>query len=167
MRRPSPRADLPPRTSDNVKRQLAQGLAAEDVYAQFGATTYGGSSKHKQNPHLFGLEPFRGIRGDRTLCDKHASFRPSDMARIPALLDRALRASLVGSHIWTVDDNGWIYELAITNPATHERHGYPLRPAEAIAEIVFRHFKVWAANGGSASDKAAALACQKLYGFKP
>ena len=167
MKRPSPRAALPPRTSDNQKRRLAQDLTAEDVYARFGATIYCGSSKHKQNPHLFGLAPFRGIRGDRTLCDKHAAFRPSDMARIPDLLDRALRAGLVGSHMWTIDDNGWIYELSVTNSGTHERHGYPLRPSEAIAEVVFRHFKAWAVGAGSDKDMTAAVACQRLYGFTP
>jgi hypothetical protein len=167
MRKPSSRNNLPPRKSDNLKRKLAKNPSEVDVNTQFGATTYGGSSKHKRNPHLFGLEPFQGIRGDRTLCDEHASFGISDMARIPALLNRALQASLVGSHMWTVDDNGWIYELAITNVTTSERHGYPLRASEAIAEIVFRHFKAWAMQSGSSNDMSAALACQARYGFKP
>jgi hypothetical protein len=87
------------------------------------------------------------------------------MKRVPALLERALRAQLVGSHMWTVDDNGWIYELAVTNATTNEHHGYPLRPSEAIAEVVFRHFQQWAWENGSESDKAAALACQERYGF--
>lgn len=165
MRRPSPRADLRPRTSDNAKRHLDTNLTAEQVRAQFGATTYCGSPKHKQNPHIFGLEPFRGNRGDRTLCDSHASFQPSDMARIPVLLDRALRSGLVGSHMWTIDDNGWIYELALTNATTSERHGYPLRPSEAIAELVFQHFASWATVNGDDSDRNAVHACRTLYGF--
>jgi hypothetical protein len=87
------------------------------------------------------------------------------MDRIPALLQRALRARLVGSHIWTVDDNGWIYELVVTNPTTNERHGYPLRPSDPFAVTVYRHFQGWALENGSEIEKAAAVACWELYGF--
>jgi hypothetical protein len=65
-----------------------------------------------------------------------------------------------------VDDNGWIYELAITNSESGEHHGYPLRPSEAIAETVYRHFQSWALENGSEKDKAAALACRERYGFR-
>jgi hypothetical protein len=50
---------------------------------------------------------------------------------VSVLLERALGAQLVGSHIWTVDDNGWIYELSVTNVTTNEHHGYPFRSSEA------------------------------------
>jgi len=115
MKRPKTRLASPPRRSENAKRKLFINITAVEVRARYRSVSYNGSSKHKQNPHLFGLEPFRGHRGDRTLCDKHASFSPQDIERIPALLQRALRARLVGSHVWTVDDNGWIYELVVTN----------------------------------------------------
>jgi hypothetical protein len=105
--------------------------------------TYKGSSKHKLTPHISGLPPFRGHRGDRTLCSKHASFSSADRKRVPVLLERALGGQLVGSHIWTVDDNGWIYELSVTNVTTHEHHGYPLPSSEAIAEL----FSVTFRNG--------------------
>jgi len=166
MKRPKTRLASPPRRSENAKRKLFINITAVEVRARYRSVSYNGSSKHKQNPHLFGLEPFRGHRGDRTLCDKHASFSPQDIERIPALLQRALRARLVGSHVWTVDDNGWIYELVVTNPTSNERHGYPLRPSEAIAEIVYRHFQSWAFENGSETDKAAALACRERYGFR-
>jgi hypothetical protein len=166
MKRPEIRSTLRPRRSDNEKRRLYFNIAAVEVQARYGSVFYKGSSKHKQNPHLFGLEPFRGRRGDRTLCDKHAAFLPADMERVPMLLQRALSARLVGSHIWTVDDNGWIYELAVTNPTSNEHHGYPLRSSEAIAEIVYRHFHGWALQHGSDSDKGAALACRERYGFR-
>jgi hypothetical protein len=166
MKKPKNRSSLPPRRSDNQKRKLYTGLSADEVRARYGHAFYKGSPKHKLNPHLFGLEPFRGRRGDRTLCDKHSAFSPEDMERVPALMQRALRARLVGSHIWTVDDNGWIYELALTNPANNERHGYPLRPSEAIAETVYRHFQSWALQEGSDADRAAALACRERYGFR-
>jgi hypothetical protein len=166
MRKPSTRASLPPRNSDNMKRKIDTSILVAEVRARYGTVSYEGSSKHKLNPHIFGLEPFRGRRGDRTLCDKHALFSPADMRRVPTLLERALRARLVGSHIWTVDDNGWIYELTVTNPTTNEHHGYPLRPFEAFAEIVYRHFQGWVLVHGSHADQAAALACRERYGFR-
>jgi hypothetical protein len=166
MKKPISRENLPSRKSENRKQKLNTMINSHEARARYGTPVYEGSSKHKQNPHLFGLEPFRGHRGDRTLCDKHASFSPIDMKRIPVLLERALRVPLVGSHLWTVDDNGWIYELAVTNATTNEHHGYPLRHSDAIAEIVFRHFQRWAFQEGSEGDRAAASACQQRYGFR-
>lgn len=166
MKKPKPRLDIPPRSNDNLKRKLHEILGANELAALFAGMAYEGSSKHKQNPHLFGLEPFRGDRGDRTLCDTHAGFRPADMARIPGMITRAQAASLVGNFIWTVDDNGWIYEMAVTNIGLKQYHGYPVRPSEAIAEKVFLRFRAWAELHGSPQDVAAAKACQSFYGFR-
>ncbi len=166
MKKPKPRLDIPPRSNDNRKPKLYEVMDTEALAALFDGMTYEGSSKHKQLPHLFGLEPFRGDRGDRTLCDRHAAFRPSDFARVPRMLARARAASLVGNFIWTVDDNGWIYELAITNAGLNQYHGYPLRPSEAIAEKVFIRFHAWAELHGEVEDVAAARACRNFYGFR-
>jgi hypothetical protein len=68
--------------------------------------------------------------------------------------------------MWTVDDNGWIYELAVTNRTSNERHGYPLRASEAFAETGYRHFQSWVLEHGSDADRAAALACRERYGFR-
>lgn len=167
MKKPKPRIDIPPRSNSNQKRKLHDIKPAAELAALFDGLAYEGSSKHKQNPHLFGLEPFCGDRGDRTLCDAHAKFGLSDRSRIPTLLDRARNASLVGNFVWTIDDNGWIYELAVTNREQKQYHGYPLRPNEAIAEKVFIRFRDWAALSGSEQDQAAARACERFYGFRP
>lgn len=167
MKKPKPRPDIPPRSNENRKRKLFDMMSTEQLATFFAGRKYEGSPKHKQNPHLFGLEPFRGERGDRTLCDAHARFSADDFARLPRLLERAQAASLVGNFVWTVDDNGWIYELAVTNAGQNQYHGYPVRPSEAIAEKVFIRFRDWAALHGSAQDKAAAQVCQSFYGFRP
>jgi hypothetical protein len=166
MKKPRTRPDIPPRSNDNRKRKLFEIMDSDRMKALFHEFICEGSSKHKQHPHLFGLEPFRGDRGDRTLCDRHAGFNPADISRIPRLLGRAQSASLVGSFMWTVDDNGWIYELAATNSAQNQYHGYPLRPSEAIAEQMFRRFDAWARLHGSSADVAAARACTSFYGFR-
>ena len=82
------------------------------------AVRYHGSSKHKLHPHLFDLPPFQGSRGDATLCDD-ADFQPADMAEVRALLLRGIRAGLIGHTgriLWTVANDGWIFEARETNP---------------------------------------------------
>ena len=126
---------------------------------------YEGSPKHKRNPTIFGLEPFNGERGDATLCDDHAGFQPTDMTRVDRLITRGLAARLVGTNLWTIDDNGWIYEARITNVDQSTYHAYPVRPTEAIAEPVFQRFAAWAEVGGDALDKRAAQNCAAMYGL--
>ena len=166
MKKPKPRTDIPPRNKNNNKRKLAEVVSDEVVATLLTTAHYKGSSKHKRNPAIFGLEPFNGRRGDATLCDEHAQMQPKDMARIPMLTTRGITARLVGTNIWTVDDTGWIFEARLTNSEQTEYHGYPVRPNEPIAEPVFRRFKAWADEFGQASDKQAALNCAALYGFK-
>ena len=167
MKKPPTRREVPPRSSDNTKRRLYDIMDSDQLAALFADMNYEGSSKHKLHPHLFGLAPFRGDRGDRTLCDTHAGFGPNDRARVLKLLGRARSASLVGNFIWTIDDNGWIYELAVTNVAQKQYHGYPLRPGEAICQPVFSRFEAWVRLGGSQPDADAAGACKSFYGFRP
>jgi len=165
MKKPPKRTEIPPRNKDNDKRKLATVVTDAEIAAFLAAVTYEGSPKHKRNPTIFGLEPFNGRRGDATLCDDHANFQPKDMARIQTLITRGLAARLVGTNLWTVDDNGWIYEARLTNKVTSEYHAYPVRPSEAIAEPVFRRFNAWAVTHGKTSDRLAAQNCAALYGF--
>ena len=129
---------------------------------------YEGSPKHKRHPHLFGLEPFNGDRDDATLCDE-ADFQPDQMADIPALVQRGIRAGLIGHTerlLWTVADDGWIFEARETNRETAEFHGYPILPEESIGRLVFNRFANWADAHGSAADRAAATACRLRYRFR-
>ena len=166
MKKPPKRSDIPPRNSDNNKRRLAPAVTDEVVTTLLGSVTYKGSAKHKRNPKLFDLEPFKGKRGDATLCDGHAEFQVKDMARIPDLIRRGINARLVGTNLWTVDDSGWIYEARLTNAGQAEYHAYPVRPKEAIAEPVYDRFREWADAFGQPSDKQVALNCAALYGFR-
>ena len=96
---------------------------------------YEGSPKHKRHPQLFDLEPFNGKRDDATLCDE-ADFSPDQIDEIPALVERGIRAGLIGHTarlLWTVADDGWIFEARETNRETTEFHGYPVLPEESIA----------------------------------
>ena len=169
MKKPIKRPDLPPRRSDNEKRRLDPDPDPDpDRIALLSSTIrYRGSPKHKRYPHLFGLEMFNGKRGDATLCDEHAGFSPQDMETIPEMIERGLRAGLVGKRmIWTVANNGQIFEARLTNSNTNEYHGYPVRSFEAIAESVYRRFAEWAAANGNSSDRNAVEACLVMYEFK-
>lgn len=74
------------------------------------------------------------------------------MARTGRLLRRGLLAGLFGSNdkqgdptlIWTVDDNGWVYEGRITTPTQALCHAYPLLPSDAFAKIVITRYAEWA-----------------------
>lgn len=165
--RPGTRDHLPRRRDSMRKRRFEENVSEADVQTRFAGITYGGSSKHKALPHLFGLVPSGSAPPDATLCDRDAGFTPNDMSRIPALLDRARRAHLIGNLIWTVDDNGWVYELELTNSGQNEHHGYPLRAGDPFVERVFGVFKEWAAVHGTDDDRNAAEACAKRYGLKP
>lgn len=167
MSRPKTRSNLPPRSDEKRKRCLDDAVSQDMLTARFKGIRYKGSSKHKRCPHLYGLEPFKGPRGDATLCDEHAGWQRSSEDRIPRLLGRARDAALVGSLIWTVDDNGWIYELQSTNSEQNEHHGYPLRPTDPFAEKIINRFATWAARHGTDQDIQAARACKARYDVKP
>ena len=129
---------------------------------------YEGSPKHKRHPHLFGLEPFNGERDDATLCDE-AEFRPEQVREIPALIQRGIRAGLIGHTarlLWTVADDGWIFEARETNRETTEFHAYPILPEESIARLVFDRFANWAQHHGTNADRSAAAACRLRYEFR-
>lgn len=163
--RPS-RNHLPQRNDTNRKRWLANDLSLEALAARFQAIRYGCSGKHKSNPYLYDVEPYRGGDSDRSLCDTHANFRKSDFPRIPTLLVRAKAAGLVGNLIWSVDDTGWIYELQTTNETQNDWHGYPVLPGDTFARQVFVRFATWAGTHGSVADQNAAESCALLYGLQ-
>jgi hypothetical protein len=175
MNRPPRRPDIPPRRSDNEKRRLhpEPGVTLR-VTALLRVATYHGISKHKRDPVRFGLRHYRGRRGDESLCDDHANFEPDQMPRVPAMMQRGIRAGLLGhlisqgapTMLWAVADSGWIFEARVTNISVPDYHGYPVRPSEAIAELVFRRFHAWAETHGEVADRRAAQACRALYGFR-
>ena len=128
---------------------------------------YLGSPKHKLHPHLFGLPPFNGERGDATLCDE-ADFEPSQMDEVSMLIRRGIRAGLIGYTqriIWTVADDGWFFVAREANRDTAEFHGYPILPSEAIARAVFNRFSVWVQEQGTDKEQSACDSCRFRYGF--
>jgi hypothetical protein len=140
------------RSSDNDKRCLREPRpTAKTCVALAARVRFEGSGKHKLAPRAFGLDPAASDEDD-TYCDGHAGFTPGDVTRVPVLLTRGILAGLVGHNdkqgdptlIWTIDDNGWIYEGRITIPSQAIYHGYPLLPSDAFAKIVIARYAEWA-----------------------
>ena len=173
MKKPPPRPCLPPRRSNNDKRRLLEAPDANLIQELQTHVNYRGSPKHKRHPHLFGLPPYQGARGDESLCDEHAGFAPAHMAAAPKLIERGICAGLIsdgpigsGRILWTVADTGWIFEARLTNVQQSEYHGYPVRGSEPIACCVYQRFAKWVQQSGTTTEKMAADNCKILYGFK-
>lgn len=137
------------RASPNDPRRLSEAMPSPAERAALAArATFDPYSKHKRNPGAYGLKGYEGEDEDPSYCDEHANFQPADMVRAPALLKRGIDAGLFGKTLkkgdpgllWTVDDNGWIYEAQITNPGYALYHAYPVLPNEAIARKVLMRY---------------------------
>lgn len=165
-RRPTSRANLPERNDAHRTRELDPKPASPEFTARFQNIRYGCSGKHKRNPYIYAVSPYHGSDTDCSLCDEHAGFQKTDLTRVPLLFRRAELAGLAGSLIWTVDDNGWIYELMSTNVGLNEWHGYPLLPTDSFAKQVWMRFDDWANRCGNNKDQNAASRCAQFYGFK-
>lgn len=151
MRRKPPPRTLQPRLSENEKRDLSPVMPSIAERAQLsGRVTYGGYAKHKRDPYAWGLEPFRGRAPDRTFCED-TGFGLADQGRIAQLLQRGIDAGLFGdlvrqgdpTMLWTLDNDGWIYELRQTIPGRALYHGYPLLPTNALGRKVIARFESW------------------------
>lgn len=107
---------------------------------------------------------------------------PDDITKVPILLERGILVGLTSDTesagkprlIWTVDDNGWVYEARLTNAGAGLYHGYPLLPGDAMAIKVVARFSDWAYEapeedlsrcGGFTRQRAVAivLAAEELY----
>lgn len=108
---------------------------------------YEGSPYHKKNPGDFGLTPPAAPRSDATLCDEAGV---TQRAVASALLDAAIDGGLASEattpegfpkQIWTVDDQGRVFEAMYGGSRTGCYHGYPIRTKDPLFD---RISKIWA-----------------------
>lgn len=161
---------MPSRLSDNDKRRLDPAPDVVLIARLCAGARYRGSPKHKAAPAAFGLPIWTRPHGDATLCDAHAGFTADQADSIPRILKRGIAAGLLGQGgriLWTIGDDGWIFEGRVTNEARQEYHAYPVRPSEAIARPVYERYAAWAQAHGDTTDREAQARCRDLYGFKP
>ena len=138
------------RTAENDPRDLMTPKPTQKACIDLAAKArFAPYSKHKKDPTIYKMTAYHGPDEDITYCDGDADFLLADMARAPNLLKRGILAGLWGdkskkgdpSRLWTIDDNGWIYEAQITNPGYGGYHAYPVLRNEAIARKVLARYR--------------------------
>ncbi len=160
------------RSAENDPRRLLEPPPSAHARVLLAAKAgFGPYSKHKRHPHLYDLKRYEGEDEDPTYCDEHAGFGPSDIPRALPLLKRGIAAGLFGkgtkkgdpSLLWTVDDNGWIYEAQITNPGYGLYHAYPVLPNEAIAGKVLMRYADYVTQQNDPVLNLSLVAARKRY----
>ena len=160
------------RSAPNDPRRLSEALPSLVVRGVLAArATFDSYAKHKRNPGAYKLKPYEGEDEDPTYCDEHAGFSPADIPRAPGLLKRGIDAGLFGKKkkkgdpglLWSVDDNGWIYEAQITNPGFAVYHAYPVLPNEAIARKVLLRYTDFVIQPNSPQLTASLAAARRRY----
>lgn len=143
-KKPAPRL-VTQRSRDNAKRRLSATLPTTTFRMELSSrVTYVPYSKHKFNPAAYKLTPYAGPDVERTYCDAHAHFGKENFVQIPVLLRRGVMLGLwsdlndedVPRLLWTIDENGWIFELRITNSGQAQYHGYPVLQGDPFARHV-------------------------------
>jgi len=169
-RKPPDRIDLP--RKESVKRNLSPEPPSEAARTHLaGRAWYKGYGKHKRNPYIWDLDPWHGISADRTFCED-AGFELADKSRIDGLLERGIEAGLFGdlvdqgdpTMLWTIDDNGWIYELRLTTASQAEYHGYPMRPSNVFGQKVVARYRAWLETLPSSHHRAEPQLRRALHG---
>ena len=168
---------MPDRSSDNDKRALIEEMPDPAERARLAADVrYRGYGKHKRNPYIWKVAAYHGDAEDSTYCED-AGLLPADLSRALRVIRRGISAGLFGDQIdgdnptilWTIDDDGWIFELRLTNRDQAEYHGYPVRLNDAMARRVIIRFGDWlrlrepAPFAADERDHRALQAAQSLY----
>jgi hypothetical protein len=129
----------------NPKRSLREwnSTPEDDAYASAlsCAVRYTGNPAHKRNPGDFKLTPPAAPRQNATLCDDARVFRKDEAA---SLLKNGARLGLVDKRsngrfpmlIWSVRDDGVIFEAELENPGLGEYHGYPMPLSDPFRLVV-------------------------------
>lgn len=159
------------RSRNNAKRRLVATVPTIQSRTELSTrVAYGAYSKHKYNPTAYKLTPYAGQDEERTYCDEHANFSKASFGRIPMLLDRGVMLGLwsdqsdgdVPALLWTIDDDGWIFELRITNSGQAQYHGYPVLQADAFARHVLARAREVAFSSGQLPVAQAAGAREAI-----
>ena len=130
------------RSGDNPKRRIiSSNLLSDDEREGLAARVrYVGSGHHKRNPADYGLDR-TSPRPTKSLCDADKSVLLDEAQRL--LREGIIRAmvSQLGSdgfpkYVWSVADDGKVYE-AKTHPNTSgQYHGYPLEGEDDMCSYV-------------------------------
>lgn len=131
----------------NPKRKMLdwEGTAADLANAAALAikVRYTGNPAHKRNPGDFNLTPPSAPRQNATLCDDAGIFTRAD-AKV--LLEAGASKGLVDGRpsgefpllIWSVSDDGIVFEAELENATRGEYHGYPMPLSDPFRQEVLK-----------------------------
>lgn len=134
------------RQSNNPKRRIAPtgSLDEQEVERLVAESRYVGSALHKQLPGNYGFHPPVNPRPHKSLCDDIRSIQLEEARR---LFESGIRRGMVSTcrqgdlpkYVWSVDDQGEVYEAKIGNDGYH---GYRLNEENetAMRKIVLQEW---------------------------
>lgn len=135
-----------PRAGNNPKRRVSPAgtLTEEGKRALLANAKYVGSGHHKRNPADYGLER-TNPRPTKSLCDL---VRIIPLSEAQELLRRGIQAETVSTlaydgfpkYIWSVSEDGEIYEAKTDSSTPGDYHGYPLEDEDDFRAYIRR---VW------------------------
>ena len=133
------------------KRRLRENWPSGQNFRSYGKgliskIKYTGSPYHKKIPGDFGLLPPATPRQDATLCDNARVF---SRKKATQLLKRGASYGLVDERedkglpriIWSVGDDGTVFEARLENADLGHYHGYPLPGSDSFWSVVADAYK--------------------------
>lgn len=133
---------MPKRTSNNPKRRVVpvELVSAEDVLRLSESARYVGSGHHKRNPADYGFER-TNPRPTKSICDM-TGLVPLALAQ--SLMLAGIRKKMVSAilddgfpkFIWSVTDNGQVYESKTHHNTPGQYHGYPLEKDDDMHDYI-------------------------------
>lgn len=132
-----------PRSGNNPKRRVAapDSITAELLDRLQKNAKYVGSGHHKRNPVDYGFDR-SSPRPTKSLCDANRSIRKDEAS---ALLRRGLEKKMVSAmkesdefpkYIWSVSDQGEVFEAKTHANTPGEYHGYPLENDDDLRDYI-------------------------------
>lgn len=134
------------RQGNNPKRRVEdlENLPDEAIDALATEAKYVGSGHHKRYPLDYGFERTNPVP-TKSLCDM---VRPIRLAEAAALLESGIRARMVSrlengfpKYVWTVGDDGVVYESKNDPRSPGLYHGYPLEHEKAVRDYILSEWK--------------------------
>lgn len=130
------------RPGNNPKRRIAplERLTEDRKIALTGAVRYVGSGHHKRNPADYGL-PRANPRPTKSLCDLERTILLDEARQLVASgiqygLFSEPQEDGFPKFIWSVSENGEVFEAKTDIHGTGEYHGYPLEDEDAMHKYV-------------------------------
>lgn len=142
------------RQGNNPKRRIAPPgrLTADEKKRLERDVRYIGSANHKLHPAAYGF-PRPEPRPNKSVCDMERDILLPEAKQLVARgiqydMFSELQADGFPKFIWSVSENGEVFEAKTDRNGTGEYHGYPLEDEDAMYKYVISVWKERCQNAG-------------------